>query len=272
MQQGLVPDPCLPRDILQESAITIDLDLGIVNWVHQLPALDAFIAACGYPNLFPQNQSLCPQIPGLDYDNGMAPSFISGSQTTPHGKDVVVVGQKSGILYAMSAETGILYWSTQTSPGGLAGGLSCGIAVDDRSAYFTAINWGFTDFHLQPSGQLVNRSAYGAVSLASGAILWETTMPNNGSSYAPPSVVGDLVLVGKTGIDPNATQNYDTTNRSLIALDKGTGRLVKEFVLDTNFHSGVAIQGGYVLFGLGYDGFQPSATVNGSINVMKVGR
>jgi len=272
VQQGLVPDPCLPRDILQESVIAIDLDLGIINWVHQLPALDAFTAACGYPNLFPQNHTLCPQIPGLDYDFGMAPSYVPGSKTTPHGKDVVVVGQKSGILYAMSAQSGILYWSTQTSPGGVGGGLSWGVAVDEKSAYFTAINWGFADFHLQPSGQLVNRSAYGAVSLASGAILWETAVPNNGTSYAPPSVVGDLVLVGKTGIDPNATQNYDTTNGSLIALDKGTGTLVREFVLDTNVHSGVAIQGEYVLFGLGYDGFEPSATVNGSIIVMKLGK
>lgn len=269
--RGLVPDPCLPRDILQESVIAIDLDLGIINWVHQLPALDAFSAACGYPGLAPQNHTLCPQVPGLDYDFGMAPAYVPGSKSTPYGKDIVVVGQKSGILYGFSAQTGWLYWSTQTSPGGLGGGLSWGIAADDTRAYFTAINWGFADWHLQPSGQLVNRSAFGAVSLATGAILWETAVPLNGTSYAPPSVVGDLVLVGKTGTDPNATQSYDTTNGSLIALDKTTGQVLLDYVLDTNIHSGVAIRDEYVLFGLGYEGFQPSALVPGSITVMKVG-
>jgi len=272
VKQGLVPDPCLPRDILQESVISIDLDLGIINWVHQLPALDAFSAACGYPGLFPQNKTLCPQVPGLDYDFGMAPSYVPGSKsTTPHGKDMVVVGQKSGIIYGMSAQTGILYWSTQTSPGGLGGGLSWGVAADDERAYFTGINWGFADFHLVPSGQLHNRSVYGAVELSSGKILWQTPVPGNGTSYSPPGVVGDLVLVGKTGSDPNATQNYDTTNGSLIAMDRTTGRVVLDYVLDTNIHSAVAVWHEYVLFGLGYDGFQPSATVPGSITVMKVG-
>lgn len=77
--------------------------------------------------------------------------------------------------------------------------------------------------------------------------------------------------MGKTGSDPNATQNYDTTNGSLIAMDRTTGRVVLDYVLDTNIHSAVAVWHEYVLFGLGYDGFQPSATVPGSITVMKVG-
>ncbi|KAK1752602.1 Quino protein alcohol dehydrogenase-like protein [Echria macrotheca] len=272
VKQGLVPDPCLPRDILQESVIALDLDLGIINWVHQLPALDAFTAACGYPGLFPQNKTACPEIPGLDYDFGMAPAFVPGSTATPYGKDIVVVGQKSGIIYAFSAQAGHLFWATQTSPGGLSGGLSWGVAADDVRAYFTAINWGGLDFTLQPSGVTVNRSAYGAVSLATGAILWETGVPGNGTSYAPPSVVGDLVLVGKTGLDPNLTQAYDTNNGSLVALDKATGQVLLEYVLDTNTHSGVAVRDDYVLLGLGYDGFEAPAPVPGSIKVMKLGK
>ena len=268
--RGLVPDPCLPRDILQESVIAIDIDLGIVNWVHQLPALDAFTAACGFPGFSPQNHTLCPQIPGPDTDFGMAPTFVPGSASTPYGKDVVVVGQKSGILYAFSAQAGRLFWSTPTGPGGLGGGLSWGIAVDDSQVYFTLINTGELDWQPQPSNQTINRSAFGAVSLETGAILWETPVPSNGTSYSIPSVVGDLVLVGKTGSDPNGTQDYDRSNGSLVALEKSTGRIILDLALNTNFHGGVAVQDRYVLFGLGYHGFSPLSSVPGSFNVLKV--
>lgn len=275
VQRGLVPDPCLPRDILQNSVIAVDLDLGILNWVHQLEGLDAFTAACGYPGFAPQNPALCPEIPGPDYDFGMAPTFVPGGSrsSTPYGKDIVVVGQKSGILYGISAQTGRLFWSTATSPGGLAGGLSWGVAADEARAYFTAINWGNEDWALQPAGvETVNRSGYGAVSLATGAILWEVGVPGNGTSFAPPSVVGDLVLVGKTGVDADGMRNYEQTNGSLVALNKMTGKLVLEYVLDTNTHGGVAVGDEYVLLGLGYDGFGSMALVPGSMTVMKVGK
>ncbi|KAH8682766.1 quinon protein alcohol dehydrogenase-like superfamily [Tricladium varicosporioides] len=268
--QGFVTDSCLPADIWQESVISIDIDLGIVNWVHQLPTLDAFTAACGFPGFSPQNTTLCPEVPGLDTDFGMAPTFVKGSQFTPHGKDTVVVGQKSGNLYAMSAQAGRIFWSIITSPDGLGGGLSWGIAVDDSRVYFTAINSGENAFRLQPSNQLVNRSAYGAASLATGALLWETATPSNGVAYGPPSVVGDIVLVARTGSDVNGTSNYDVTPGGLVALDKTTGKVLMDYTVNSNFHGGVAIQGQYILFGTGYSGFSPPALVPGAINVLRV--
>jgi hypothetical protein len=270
--QALVSDPCLPRDVLQESIVAIDIDHGVINWVYQLPSLDAFSAACGFPGFSPQNKVLCPQIPGLDTDFGMAPTFIPGSSSTPYGKDMVIVGQKSGILYGVSAQAGRLFWSSITGPGGLGGGLSWGIAADDSQAYFTVINTEELDFKLHPSGTTVNRSAFGALSLATGAVLWETAVPSNGTSYGPPGVFHDLVLVAKTGSDPNGTQNYDTTPGSLVALDKASGRIVTEFPLDTNFHGAVAATERYIMFGLGYQGFETMASVPGSFNVMAVSR
>jgi len=62
--EGLVPDPCLPRDIWQEAVLAIDIEFGIVNWVHHLSALDAFSVACNSPT----NKVACPETPGLDVD------------------------------------------------------------------------------------------------------------------------------------------------------------------------------------------------------------
>lgn len=268
--QGLVPDSCLPANIWQESVLAIDIDLGIANWIHQLPPLDAYSAGCGFPGLAPQNTALCPEIPGLDTDFGRAPTFVPGSPSTPYGKDTLVIGQKNGNLYAMSAQAGTIFWTTMTSPDGIGGGLSWGVAVDDSRVCFTAINSGEESWRLQPSNQLTNRSAYGVASLLTGVLLWEIAVPSNGVAYGPPTVVGDLVVVARTGTDPNGTANYDVTKGGLVAIEKTTGTVVIDYGLNTNFHGGVAIQDRYIFFGTGYSGFAPPGLIPGALNVMRV--
>ncbi|KAK3329221.1 quinon protein alcohol dehydrogenase-like superfamily [Apodospora peruviana] len=265
---------CLPSDVWQDSVIAIDLDSGRVKWVQQRPGVDIFTAACGYPNFGPQNPDICPGIPGSSSDFGMAPTFVPSSSN--HHKrggnnaDKVIVGRKNGDLYALSAQDGHVLWATSTSPQGITGGLSWGIAVDDSRAYFTAINSDYKTWQLQPSGQTIARSAYGAASLATGMILWETAVPRQGFSLSPPTVVGDLVLVGRTGEDPNGTASYDASQGSLVALKKATGQVILDKTVSTNFHGGVAVQGKYVLFGTGYSGFGAPQTVPGVFHVMQV--
>lgn len=204
--------------------------------------------------------------------SGMAPTFVPGSPSTPYQKDTVVVGQKNGNLYAMSAQNGHLFWTTQTSPGAPTGDLSWGIAVDDDQVYFTVINIIDFKYTLEPSGQTANRSAHGAASLLNGTLLWEVPTPGDGGvAYGPPTVVGDIVLVSKTGSDPSGTLSFDSTVGSLLAFDKRTGKLVASFVLDANFHGGVAVQGQSVLFGTGKNNlFNVANPTIGSFHVMRV--
>ncbi|KAL2350361.1 hypothetical protein BJ546DRAFT_1053544 [Cryomyces antarcticus] len=69
--------------------------------------------------------------PSPDADFGMAPTLVPGSARTPYEKDTIVVAQKNDHLYAISAQAGLLFWSTITSPGGADGGLIWGVAVDN---------------------------------------------------------------------------------------------------------------------------------------------
>jgi hypothetical protein len=140
------------------------------------------------PGILPKSPVSCPQTPGPDTDFGIAPAFVPGSSPTPYGKDVVVISQKNGNLYAMSAQAGQIFWSTVTSPDGIGGGLSWGIAVDDCRVYFTAINSLDVPWQLQPSNQTVDRSEYGAESLSNGTILWEIATPLDGVAYGPPTL------------------------------------------------------------------------------------
>ena len=264
-------DTCLPADVWQDSILAIDLDHGNVKWVQQRPGVDIFTAACGYPGFGPQDPVLCPGVPGPDYDFGMAPTFVPSS-TSDRKNDRVVVGRKSGDLYSLSAADGTVAWAVNVGPGGITGGLSWGIAVDESRVYYTVINGNYKPWTLRPGGQTSERSAYGAVALATGEILWQTPVPMSGGvSLGPPTVVGDLVLVARTGQDPGGTAGYDATQGGLVVLRKATGAVVMDVGLSTNFHGGVAVQGKYVLFGTGYSGFGAQATVPGVFHVMKVG-
>ncbi|KAK4215502.1 Quino protein alcohol dehydrogenase-like protein [Rhypophila decipiens] len=258
-------DDCLPRDVWQDSVVAIRVDTGQVLWVQQRPGVDIFTAACGYPGFGPQSPELCPGIPGPDSDFGMAPTFVPGQN------DKLVIGRKNGDIYALSPRDGRVLWATSTGPKGITGGLSWGIAADDSRAYFTAINSDYKTWKLQPSGRAVNRSAYGAVSLVNGRILWETSVPRNGISLGPPTVVGDVVLVARTGQDPNGTASYDQSQGGLVALNKMTGQVIMDRGLGTNFHGGIAILGRYAMFGTGYSGFGAPALVPGVFHVMRAG-
>ncbi|KAH8812383.1 quinon protein alcohol dehydrogenase-like superfamily [Xylogone sp. PMI_703] len=245
--QGLVSDPCLPKDILTESVIAIDIDLGIINWVYQLPALDSWVVACGIPGSPSKTKpSNCPERPGPDVDFGMAPVFVPGSENTPYGKDTIVIGQKSGALYTLSAQAGELFWVIMTNPGGLGGGLSWGISVDDSQVYYTAINSNAGPWTIEPSGIKTNSSAYGSASLKDGTFLWGIPVPGGGTSYGPPTAVGDVVLVARTG----------TNNDSkLVAIQKHTGKILDTWEVNGLFRGGVSVQDNSVLFGTGYGGF-----------------
>ena len=134
-------DPCAPKEVYQEAILAFDTATGHINWSHQLSPIDAWNVACmqGFPG-GGQNPGACPPSPGPDADFGMAPTFVPGSNAAPSKKDTLIVGQKNGNLYALSASNGELFWALATSPSGLTGGLIWAIAVDDTTAFYTAVN------------------------------------------------------------------------------------------------------------------------------------
>ncbi|KAL8298354.1 hypothetical protein RB597_006803 [Gaeumannomyces tritici] len=264
IEQGLVGrDPCLPIETYQDSIMAVDLETGGVNWAKQLGQLDAWNAGCFEG--FAAAPGTCPETPGPDADFGMAPTFVPGSPETPAGQDIIVAGQKSGKLYALYAQTGTVAWAIQTGPGGLEGGLTWGVAVDDKAVYFTNTNSDRKPFTM-PDGQVISNSAFGAASLKDGRILWLTPAPDNHDSFVAPTVVNDVVLTGTTGargerLDPIGP-GY------LTPLDKNTGNILRQIEMDTVFRGGMAAVGDYVLFGTGYGGFH--GLVQGSFSVWNV--
>ncbi|KAJ4301325.1 hypothetical protein N0V90_003417 [Kalmusia sp. IMI 367209] len=269
--EHLANEPCLPRNVYQTSVLALDIDTGEINWYRTLGPLDAWNSAC-VPGIFPgtdPNQPPgpnCPKNIGNDTDFGMAPTFVLGSEYTPGRKDVVVAGQKSGNLYAFSAQTGTVQWAVAAAPGGLEGGLSWGVAIDSQTVYYTAINSNRVNFTL-PDNSTITNSAFGAVNLKDGSTKWITAAPRNTSSTVIPVVVNDVVLTGVTG-NWSAESFFTEAPGSFIALNKNTGEIIRETILDDFFHAGIAVVKDYVLFGTGYGGLEPPH--NGSMHVWKL--
>lgn len=86
------------------------------------------------------------------------------------------------------------------------------------------------------------------------------------TSLGPPSVVGDLVLVAKSGVG----DGFTVGNRSLMVLGKEDGKILREVDVDATFHGGVAVVEGNIMFGTGYE-FAHSQSLSGSLHVLRVG-
>jgi outer membrane protein assembly factor BamB len=264
VEAGKSTGSCLPKDVLQEAVVALDMETGHINWVRRLSALDAWTVACLPGAAAPGNEKNCPTAPGPDADFGMAPAYVlASSATTPGGKDTLVVGQKNGNLYAIAAEDGSLQWTTVTSPDGVAGGLSWGVAVDESRVYFTAINFDQVAFKL-PSGKKIKGSAWGAANLTDGTLLWETEItPHMSLAEAPPTTVNGLVIAGRESGPESSVVG------ELAVLDAASGRVMNTMALDAAYHGGVAISENYLLFGSGYSNGDYNTT--GSFYVVKVG-
>ena len=266
---GNATDPCAPKEVYQEAILAFDTATGEINWSHQLSPTDAWNAAClplpVIPNI-PRNPGACPVDPGPDADFGMAPTFVPGSNSTPFGQDTLIIGQKNGNIYALSASDGELFWATATSPDGTIGGLIWGLAVDNDKAYYTAVNSMRKPWKLQDGTSLSN-TAFGAASLIDGKILWETQAPRNTSSQVAPTIVNDVVIVGIGG--PYQGGQASNGTGSLLSLNKNTGTIIVETILDSFFQGGIAVVRDYVMFGTGYGTTVPR---NGTFNVWQLSK
>jgi polyvinyl alcohol dehydrogenase (cytochrome) len=108
-----------PASRLSDAIVAIDILTGEIRWAYQGTKNDAFNAAClvGGPN--------CPEENGPDFDFGASAVLAQTSQ----GDDIILAGQKSGVVHALNPGDGELLWRTQVSPGSALGGVHWGMAV-----------------------------------------------------------------------------------------------------------------------------------------------
>ncbi len=200
-----------PATTTSDALIALNLQDGSVAWSWQATTRDAWNTACG--SLTPDN---CPVENGPDYDFGAA-TLIA---TDANGRDLVIGGQKSGLVHAIVADTGEHLWSQRVGRGGIQGGIHFGIAADNERIYVPVTDMADGRTYPDPAQPGVH-----ALDITTGKPLWYAEHPDvcNGRSFCHPgvsqsiSLLNDLVLAG--GMDGIVRGYNSATGKQVYELD-----------------------------------------------------
>ena len=153
-----------------DAILALKLETGELAWSFQGTSEDAFNMACTQP-AYREN---CPDPPGPDLDFGMAPMLV----TRPDGKEILVAGQKSGVVWALDPDDdGALLWSTAVGKGGALGGIHWGMATGGSYAYAPNSDRNAVIVDVNPKRQL-SPGLY-ALDLMTGEVVWSTPPPED---------------------------------------------------------------------------------------------
>ena len=116
----------VPATSTSDAVMALDLKTGRTVWTQQVLANDAYTSAC-------RNKGVnCPPTDGPDFDFGSSAILVR----VPNGKEILVAGQKSGVVYAFDPDAnGKILWQTRVGKGGLNGGVQWGMATDGQKIY-----------------------------------------------------------------------------------------------------------------------------------------
>ncbi|KAI8475329.1 MAG: quinon protein alcohol dehydrogenase-like superfamily [Monoraphidium minutum] len=252
------------KDNHHNAIIALDMQTGAIKWSNPVDGPDAWNAACLSSN--PLVNDNCPNIEGPDFDFGQAPMLVTTCKQGKGCKQLLVVGQKSGIVWAMDPADGRTIWNQRAGPGGLIGGLMWGSASDNKLIYVNNNNMGNimldfagADAYLKPVPNALNAtapptSANGGLCVAldawDGAVVWSFPNPTrdqggrNAKSLSPITVANGVVAYAS--MDPAG---------SLFMLKAADGKLLGSYGLGASSACGPAIVGGIVYSGSGYSNF-----------------
>ena len=158
-----------PPTRYSDAVLAFDLETGSLRWSKQMNP-DVWNFSCSQPG-----KASCPEQPDRDTDIGASPILRS----LPGGKDVLLIGQKSGFVYGIDPDRrGEILWQLQIGKGGALGGVLWGIAADEDKVYAP-----LSDVVPGPGGGLF------ALKIANGEKAW----------YVPPETPA---CKGKPGCSP----------------------------------------------------------------------
>ncbi|HET9660363.1 MAG TPA: PQQ-binding-like beta-propeller repeat protein [Thermomicrobiales bacterium] len=205
------------------SVVALDATSGEMRWAFDAPPNDGTtapvddVAFSASPNLF-----------SIDQDGGTL--------------DLVGIGQKSGVYWALNRDTGAVVWQQQISPAGFLGGMEGTAAVSSGVIAVPATNW--PNFDGPASGMVT------ALDAATGDILWTTE--ETAPAASPTSITNDVVLhAGLDGI--------------LHLFSLADGSEIWRNDLGASVSSGIAATDGYVVLGVGTPQFAPFVKTGNTI-------
>jgi polyvinyl alcohol dehydrogenase (cytochrome) len=157
-----------PDTETSDAVVALDLKTGKMLWSKQFDKEDIYKIECGTP---PAANCAEPTVP--EFDLGASPILVS----LPHKKRVLILGQKSGLVYGVDPDArGKLLWHERAGAGGLLGGVQWGPATDGTNVYV-----GVSDLAFQGGGPDPSKGGgISAYRVSDGKLLWKTPPPGCG--------------------------------------------------------------------------------------------
>lgn len=243
-------DPATP---LSDAILAINLKSGKIEWSRQITPNDTYNVSC-----YRSDPANCPAKQGPDSDFGSSPIL----RKLPDGKRVLLVAQKSGIVFGLDPDDkGKILWRTRIGLGGPLGGVEWGPAANGDTAFVA-----LSDFAMKkgPEGLMPDPKAGGgmfALRLSDGHVVWKVPPPEGGCatprcSPAQSEAVSGMPGIVFSGSDSGRLRAYSTLD----------GKIVWEYDAAREFKTvngvparggaidggGAAIAGGMVFVDSGY--------------------
>jgi len=200
-----------------DAVVAFDLESGSMLWSKQVTQGDNWLPGC-------PRSPICPEKPGDDYDLASSATLVN-----TNGRDLIVVGQKSGVLWGLDPDAnGAVVWQHRAGQGGgLMGGIMWGPATDNSVAYVGVADGARPD---------ATPGLY-AVRTSDGERLWRSPPPagpgSTTSQPTAPTLIPGIVFSATFGGRMRAHKTE-------------TGEVVWEFDVNRSFETvnGVPAKGG----------------------------
>jgi polyvinyl alcohol dehydrogenase (cytochrome) len=243
-----------------DAIVALEMKSGKVRWRNQVTTHDNFIVGCSGP----VKVANCPTPTGPDFDFGATPILFK------HGaKQILVAGQKSGVVYGVDPDSGHTLWKTAVGAGSPLGGIEWGIGADGKYVFVPNSDIGqiFNEIGMAagapPSRDYTSPGKPGLYALDpfSGKIVWGTPAP-----IAPCHYAGDRskdftkgacvrAQSAAPGIMPGVVFS-GTLDGWFRAYDAASGKIVWEFSTTAQTYS--TVNGNQAQPGGGIDGMGPT--------------
>jgi polyvinyl alcohol dehydrogenase (cytochrome) len=149
-----------PATDTSDAILAIRMDNGALAWKFQATPNDIFLTGCMNQPDGPN----CPPSSSINKDWDFGAGIMLARK--PDGTELVVAGQKSGVVWALNPDTGKVVWNTKVGGGGAMGGIHWGMAYDGQRV-FAANN-----MSTGPTADEVSPGLY-ALDINSGRIEWK---------------------------------------------------------------------------------------------------
>ncbi|MBO0797395.1 MAG: PQQ-binding-like beta-propeller repeat protein [Blastocatellia bacterium] len=232
--EGGYPDrSCIAPDDYFNSVLSLDLTTGAVKWARRLTGMDKRTATFASLTFSAEDSAQPLQTSEFDF-SGSGPNLLR-----LRDGDLIGIGQKTGIYWALDPSDGRVVWKTAVGPGHPDGGIRWGTACDGTRIYISVNNPSHERYSLAYGGRKIDNGSWAALDPSTGRILWQVPDPAVGADPGAVSVANGVVYSG-------------SRSGAMYALDARDGSVRFAFAAGGSIFDAPSIVDGTVYWGSGY--------------------